>query len=330
MTTVYHAVSQTDGPAMTLTDLPSSDFADPAPKPVVAEVDGIPVSGLLAEVAAPRAVLVALHGGATSAAYFDCPGHPELSLLRMARRLGFSVLALDRPGYGSSGPFADELAPPHRRVDLMFGAIERHLGTRPRGVGVFLLAHSAGCELALRMAADPRGADLLGVELAGTGRLHPPLAQEVLWGGQDEPGWVPRGVGALLWHPPRLYAPEILGGATIGAVGPRLEADTVRDWATDEFPDLAGRVRIPVRYCVGDHERIWRNDPEELAAVGALFTAAPRVVLKLQTDTGHNISVGRTATAYHLGLLAFAEECAIAAEADDFTAPALRFDGFGA
>ncbi|MFQ6226470.1 hypothetical protein [Nocardia sp. NPDC002869] len=37
------------------------------PLPVVAEVpdvDGIPVSGLLAEVADPRAVLVALHGGA--------------------------------------------------------------------------------------------------------------------------------------------------------------------------------------------------------------------------------------------------------------------------
>ena len=27
--------------------------------------------------------IVALHGGASSAAYFDCPGHPELSLLAL-------------------------------------------------------------------------------------------------------------------------------------------------------------------------------------------------------------------------------------------------------
>ena len=53
-------------------------------RPRVVIVDGVPMSGLLAETERPKAVVVALHGGATTAAYFDCPGHPELRLLRSA------------------------------------------------------------------------------------------------------------------------------------------------------------------------------------------------------------------------------------------------------
>src|SRR5690606_2910808 len=116
-------------PSGTGTAGPAARRAD-APVPVLAEVDGVPVSGLLAEVPDPRAVLVALHGGATSAAYFDCPGHPELSLLRTAARLGFTVLALDRPGYGASAPFAEQIAQAERRIELVYAAIEEHLGDR--------------------------------------------------------------------------------------------------------------------------------------------------------------------------------------------------------
>ncbi|WP_083884411.1 alpha/beta hydrolase [Nocardia higoensis] len=284
------------------------------------------MSGLIAEVPRPRAVLVALHGGATSAAYFDCPGHPELSLMRTAARLGFTVLALDRPGYGASAPFAEDIAPAERRVDLIYASIEHHLAERPRGAGVFLLAHSAGCELALRIAADDRGAGLLGLELAGTGRLHQPVAQDILW---EDKGPRPSayGIGKLLWHPERLYSASVLGGASIAAPGPRTEAVAVRDWAGQEFPALAGQVRIPVRFTVGDHERVWRNDPEELTEVGSLFSASPRVVLNFQPNTGHNISVGHTATAYHLKLLSFVEECVVADANGEFSGPATQFDG---
>lgn len=50
--------------------------------PRVVQVDGIPMSALCVEVEQPRAVVLAVHGGATMARYFDCPGHPSLSLLR--------------------------------------------------------------------------------------------------------------------------------------------------------------------------------------------------------------------------------------------------------
>ena len=110
------------------------------------------MSALVAEAPNPRAVIVAIHGGGTTALYFDCPGHPELSLLRTGAQHGYTVVAIDRPGYGSSAAYPDAVAEPEQRVRLAYGAVDRVLGERPRGAGLFLMAHSGGCELALRMA----------------------------------------------------------------------------------------------------------------------------------------------------------------------------------
>jgi pimeloyl-ACP methyl ester carboxylesterase len=300
---------------------------------VVTEVDGIPMSGRLAQAPDPRATLVALHGGSTSSAYFDCPGHPELSLLRIAAPAGFTVLALDRPGFGSSGERAAELTDPQRRVDLMFGAIDAHLGARPRGAGVFLAAHSAGSYLALHMAADDRGRQLLGLELAGYGIDPTSEADRTFQAAtSDTPvrlrrDGAPAGVAELLWHPAHLYPADMVGGARIGAYGPRYEADPAENWAEVTFPRLTSRVRVPVRLTVGDRERVWRNTPEDLAKLAAHFTAAPRMVLNVQPSSGHNLSVGRTAAAYHLKLLSFVAECAVSREVDRFDSATTQLDG---
>ncbi len=140
-------------------------------QPRVVIVDGVPMSGLLAEAdGAPRAVVVALHGGATTSAYFDCPGHPWLSLVRTGPRWGFTILALDRPGFGSSDLYSSEFDSVPRRIDMTYRAIDAILGDRDRGAGVFVLAHSNGSELALRMAAEERGDELLGLEPIGVNR----------------------------------------------------------------------------------------------------------------------------------------------------------------
>ena len=49
---------------------------------LVVDVDGVPMSARVAEAPEPRAVVVALHGGAVTSRYFDAPGRPWLSLLR--------------------------------------------------------------------------------------------------------------------------------------------------------------------------------------------------------------------------------------------------------
>src|ERR1700761_7362003 len=98
------------------------------PRPRVVIVDGVPMSALVTEAEKPKAVIVAIHGGGTTAIYFDCPGHPSFSLLRTGAAAGFTVVALDRPGYGSSAPYPEAVTQPEQRTDLAYRAIERILG----------------------------------------------------------------------------------------------------------------------------------------------------------------------------------------------------------
>ncbi len=281
----------------------------------VADVDGVPMSALVAEAAGPRAVVVALHGGATTSEYFDCPGRPRLSLLRIGASLGFTVVALDRPGFGSSAPHADQMADPKRRVELAYAAVDRMLGSGPGEAGLFLLAHSLGSELALRMAVHERGLHLLGLEVAGTGRRHQPAARDVLK--RPELRDIRRGVGELLWQATHLYPAEVIGGVGSPAGSPPYEESVVGNWPKRDFPALAARVRVPVRFSLADHEPFWECGHAGLADVAAMFTASPRVVVNEQRNSGHNLSLGLTAAAYHLGVLSFVEECVVARESGD-------------
>lgn len=115
-----------------------------SPRPRVVVVDGIPMSALVSQAENPRAVIVAVHGGATSSAYFDCPGNPHLSLLRSAAAGGFTAIALDRPGYGTSAVYSREYSDADRRVAAAFGAVDKILADADRGAGLFLVGHSAG------------------------------------------------------------------------------------------------------------------------------------------------------------------------------------------
>jgi pimeloyl-ACP methyl ester carboxylesterase len=277
------------------------------PQPRLVIVDGVPMSALVAEAPDPRAVIVAIHGGGTTALYFDCPGHPESSLLRAGAAHGYTVVALDRPGYGSSAPYPEAVARPEQRIALAYGAVDRILGERPRGAGLFLMAHSGGCELAMRMAADEQRTDLLGMELAGTGRHYHPAAREILKAATRDHR--PAGLRELLWHPPELYPPEVLGGATVYPGAPPYEDQMVSNWARQDFPALAPTVRVPVQFSIAEHEKVWQSDPPAQAEITSLFSGAPRFQINEQSEAGHNISLGHTAAAYHSTVLSFADEC---------------------
>ncbi len=268
------------------------------------------MSGLVAEAADPRAVIVAFHGGASTAAYFDCPGHPRLSLLRTGAALGFTVVALDRPGYGSSAPYPEAIERPEQRVALANEAVDKILGANPRGAGLFLFAHSNGCELALRMAINERGSDLLGIEMAGTGLQYESEALEILKAATATHR--PSGLRELLWQPAHLYPAEVLTGITNSSTGAPYETTMVKDWPRQDFPALATQVRVPVQFSVADHERVWRSDPEAMAEIAAMFSASPRFVVNEQAGAGHNLSLSVSAAAYHMKALSFAEECVVA------------------
>ncbi|OBA64969.1 thioesterase [Mycobacterium sp. 1100029.7] len=265
------------------------------------------MSAIVADAAEPKAVIVAIHGGGTTALYFDCPGHPSYSLLRTGAAAGFTVVALDRPGYGSSAAYPEAMVSGEQRVDLAYGAVDRVLGEKPRGAGLFVWGHSGGCELTLRMAADERGADLLGIELAGTGRHYHPAAKEILKNATRERR--PSGMRDLLWSPEQLYPPEVLGGATVSPSAPAYEDQMVSDWARQTFPALAPGVRVPVHFSIAEHEKVWQTDDSAIEEITAMFSAVPRFTVHRQTAAGHNISLGHSAVQYHAEVLSFVDEC---------------------
>jgi pimeloyl-ACP methyl ester carboxylesterase len=269
------------------------------------------MSALVATAPEPKAVIVAVHGGATSAAYFDCPGHPELSLLRAAAADGYTVIALDRPGYGASAFYHDDMTEADRRVGFALGAVDKILGESSRGAGLFLLAHSAGCELGLRMAVDERAVGVLGVELSGTGLRYGEEAKAII--GEATVTSRPAGLRDLLWQPTDLYPPEVLTGG-LSAPGAPYEAVVTANWPRRDFGEVASRVMVPVEFSVADHERVWESTPQARQAVAGLFTASRRVVVNEMPDSGHNLSVGRSAGEYHRRVLSFVDECVAASE----------------
>ncbi|MFG3250338.1 alpha/beta fold hydrolase [Streptomyces sp. NPDC048187] len=268
-----------------------------------------PVTGLLGEPShePSRALVVALHGGGMSARYFDGQAHPDVSLLTLGPRLGYTVLALDRPGYGPRARHRADGLTVTEQVAPVAAAVEEFTARRPGLGGTLLLGHSLGGKLALALAAYRPPATLLGVEVSGVGhRLAVPPERA----GQRAGGSQRR----LNWGPLELYPPGTFRASeSVVAPMPRREADSVGEWTAGLCADVLPRVRVPVRFTFAEHEAWWRHGPDDVADLADALPAAPRVVVDRLPRAGHNVSLGRAARAYHLQVLAFLEECREAA-----------------
>ncbi|MGI5515796.1 alpha/beta hydrolase [Streptomyces sp. CA-106131] len=263
---------------------------------------GVTLSCLLSEPpdGQPKATVVAVHGGGMTAGYFDGQAHPDLSLLTLGARLGFTVLAVDRPGYGLSAeqlPRGQTLA---EQAEVLEAVLERFASRHATGAGFFLLAHSYGGKLALMTAA--RAAALLALDVSGCGHRYDLEPADLAWVGR-------RVDRRRTWGPLRLYPPDTFRslGALVAPM-PDREADEVARWSA-MFEELAPRIRIPVRLTFAEHETWWLHGERDIADLTARLAAAPLVRVEHQPDAGHNISLGWAARAYHLRALAFFEEC---------------------
>lgn len=287
-------------------------FARTEPPPAVdgkvrrIEVDagGVVLSGLLGEPEhiAPRAVVVALHGAGMSAGYFHGQAHPDLSLAALGMRLGFTVLALDRPGYGASAAALPQGQNLQEQSSFLHAALSSFAAGHRVGAGFFLLAHSYGGKLALTAAARDAGAELLGLDISGCGHEYAAGPDE-LPGAHGSGRWS-RDWGALRCYPPRTFQYS----KTVVSPFPERERAEVLRWP-EVFSETAARVRVPVRFTFAEHETWWRHDESAVADLKARFTASPRILVDRLPDSGHNISLGWTARSYHLKALGFLEEC---------------------
>jgi pimeloyl-ACP methyl ester carboxylesterase len=283
---------------------------------IVLQAGGTELSALLAEPdAGPRALVLALHGGGMTAEYFHGRAHPDLSLLTLGRRLGFSVLALDRPGYGRSRPALPDGQSLHGQTATVFDALDTFASAHATGEGVFVVAHSYGLKLALHLAAHARGAALLGLDGSGAVyRYQPDLAPSERAGeaDADAPPPTSRSPRELFWGAESLYPPGTFDpGMRPVAPVPTTEYRESARWA-EMLPALAAQVRLPYQFTVAQYEQWWQATDADLIEYRALFPAVPLMTIRRQPAAGHNISLGWAARAYHLNALAFAEQCLLA------------------
>jgi pimeloyl-ACP methyl ester carboxylesterase len=270
---------------------------------IVVEADGIPISGLIAEAAPgpPRAAILAIPGNAMMAGYFDGPVDHGGSLLALGASEGFTVWAIDRPGYGASADAPDERVTLFGQADLVHRALDAFAAEHDVGAGFFVAAHSYGLKLALVMAADRRGDRLLGIDGVGTGLRyginprHPPAPVD--------------GDRGPMWGPEHLYPDGTFerGRLPLGRV-PKIQTAEAAAWP-GVMRSIAADVALPVRFTYGERERLWPIDEESLAELRNLFAASPRIETAIQAGAGHNVSLSNAARAYHLRALAFAGEC---------------------
>ncbi|MFD7120527.1 alpha/beta hydrolase [Streptomyces sp. NPDC059922] len=277
----------------------------PAVRAVTLDAGGVPLSGLIAEpdgAAGPRSVIVAIHGRGMCADYFNGLTDPAGSLLTLGARLGHTVLALDRPGYGASaGPLPDG-QPLGEQATTLHRALADFARYRPTGAGFFIVAHSDGGKVALHLAAQDAGSALVGLDINGCGWRYAPEARHF-------PDTLGGGASRLNWGPLRLYAPGTFKASrSLLRPVPAREAAQTATWPL-QYPRLAGRITSPVRLTFAEHELWWELDDEAVAAMTGLLTAAPLVEVERLSGAGHNISIGRAARTYHLRALAFLEEC---------------------
>lgn len=278
--------------------------AVPAVRAVTLDADGIEVSGLLAEPegVAPRAVIVAIHGRGMCAEYFNGLTDPADSLLALGARLGFSVLSLDRPGYGASARQIPEGQPLGEQATTLHAALADFALHHPTGAGFFVVAHSDGGKVTLHMAAQDAGSALIGLDINGCGWRYAPEARHF-------PDTLGGGASRLNWGPLNLYAPGTFRAsrALLRPV-PRREEIQTAVWPI-QYPKLADRITSPVRLTFAEHELWWELDDAALASMTGRLTAAPLVAVERLPAAGHNISIGRAARTYHLRAVAFLEEC---------------------
>ena len=249
----------------------------------------------------PRAVVVAVHGAGMTADYFDARSEPSLSLCATATRLGYSVLTIDRPGYGAHAERYPAGLCMDDQATAIGEALEDFVRNHPIGAGLFLLAHSYGGAVALTMASNAGGPSFIGIDVSGIGhefavgaapldRSHADLAWPMNW-------------GKLSFYPPRTFT------FAVGMVAevPACELDDIAGWP-ERFSLVAERIGTPVRFTFAEYEQWWIHDDDALDVLRSRFGSC-RVSIDVLPQPGHNISLGWTAAAYHLKALAFLEEC---------------------
>jgi len=263
-------------------------------------------------VAADTPLVIALHGGTYTSAYFDVPGY---SLLAQAESLGIPVLAIDRPAYGGSTRVADSdsiILKNAEVLDHLIGELWDAFGAGTAGIVV--IGHSIGGAVTTALAARHPSWPLLGIAMSGC-LLQVPTESGAAWAALPEEYLVemPGAIKDFLMFGPDWTRSQNIPEASHVANSwvPKAELiDITSTWPAG-VRSTAAQVTVPVHSRQGEFDQLWITDAQQVADYGAAFTAAPVVDARLFLGAGHCIDFHRGARAFQLEQLAFALACCV-------------------
>lgn len=255
-------------------------------------------------------LVIALHGGSYSSAYFDIS---DFSLLDRAASEGCMAIALDRPGYGGSTLLEapeDALAANADRLDAAIAQIWQE--NRNVASGVVLVGHSIGGAIATIIAGRELSWPLLGIAISGIGMVFPAGGPPV--GGAEvvaERIDVPAELKNLMMFGPQgTYEPDAPAKAA-AANEPMVLREIIginTIWPA-RAAEWCARVTVPVHYRQGDLDPVWSRKAADFDLFRSAFSNAPRVDAELVQGAGHCIDFHLPGPAFQQSQIAFAKGC---------------------
>lgn len=261
-------------------------------------------------------LLVALHGGTYTSAYFEVAGGALGSFLDIASRNGFPVLSIDRPGYGDSTLLPEEENTFARQAEILDDVIAQAVDRWPSRA-VVLVAHSIGGMIGLEIAARHPSWPLVGVATSGNGARIPSGGAAEALGSLPLSGVVDLPVAerdGVMFGPAGTFTEQAREAAHSSyAPTPFVELVLAPRWATERLTEVAAQVQVPVHTVLAEHDALWDSSPEALADYAGRFGVP--VVASMAPGTGHSIDHHVVASSLHLQQLAFAYACLVSHEA---------------
>jgi pimeloyl-ACP methyl ester carboxylesterase len=273
------------------------------------------LSGRVGSVKAPYAVntplVIAIHGGTYSSAYFDVP---DYSLFEKAQHLNIPMIALDRPGYGHSDPLSAEQTTIEGQASYIAPLLREAWDRYGEGTcGIVLIGHSIGAAIATVIASQNTDLPLLGLAISGVG-MRTPAHYRDAWDSLPDTYMVdmPKPIKDEVMFGPEGSYTDDMPEATYEAYtqAPKAElVDIVSTWG-DKAQSILNNVNIPVHYRQGEVDKLWIVSPDEVSDFSVALANAPRIDAEMIEQTGHCIDYHVVSSSFQIQQLGFALQCA--------------------
>jgi pimeloyl-ACP methyl ester carboxylesterase len=255
-------------------------------------------------------LVVAIHGGTYTSAYFDLPGR---SLLAQGVANGMAIVAIDRPGYADCPMLAPEAMDIAGQAAFLRDALGEVWRAHGEGrAGVVLVGHSIGAAIAATIAASAPDWPLIGLAISGVGLTTNPGDHERWLSLPDIPlVAMPDEIkDHVMFGPEGSYDTDMPAAShAANTTAPKAELLAITGPWHGVVHDVLGRIAVPVHYRQAEFDRLWIVDQGEVDGFARALTSSPLVDARMVQGTGHCIDFHRVGPAFQLQQLGFALEC---------------------